>query len=168
MAKKDRDAGAIPLGSPSHEIWSRHRDTDDCVLWRWATNKGGYGRVRVAGRFQCAHRMAWEFVHGPIPEGLCVCHRCDVRACINIKHLFLGTATDNMADMTQKGRQCQGERHRSAKLTALQVQEIRARLRAGESQCGLARAYGVTQPLIHYITRGRVWGHLALQEGAGV
>jgi hypothetical protein len=40
--------------------------------------------------------------HGPIPPGLCVLHRCDVRPCINPDHLFLGTQKDNMADLAAK------------------------------------------------------------------
>jgi hypothetical protein len=40
--------------------------------------------------------------NGPIPAGLCVLHRCDVRPCINPDHLFLGTQKDNMADMAAK------------------------------------------------------------------
>jgi len=51
-----------------------------------------------------AHRLAWEEAKGPIPDGLFVLHRCDVRGCINVDHLFLGTAKDNTHDMMAKGR----------------------------------------------------------------
>ena len=55
----------------------------------------GYGK---------AHRIVWEAVNGPIPEGMFVCHTCDVPRCVNIDHLFLGTAQDNMNDKMSKGR----------------------------------------------------------------
>jgi hypothetical protein len=74
----------------------------------------GYGRVTVPeprpGRQKrrFAHRVAYERVHGPIPEGLFVCHRCDNPPCVNVDHLFLGTSADNDADMRAKGRHFRG------------------------------------------------------------
>ena len=50
------------------------------------------------------HRLMWEQKNGPVPDGLFVLHRCDVRACCNPDHLFLGTPLDNMQDMHAKGR----------------------------------------------------------------
>ena len=70
-----------------------------CHVWSSTLSTGGYGRVLVS-----AHRLAWELKHGPIPNGLLVLHRCDNPPCCNPEHLFLGTATDNMADKTRKGR----------------------------------------------------------------
>lgn len=64
----------------------------------------GYGAVSVNGKRMLAHRAAWEKINGPIQDGLFVLHRCDTPACINPKHLFLGTAKDNAQDMLKKGR----------------------------------------------------------------
>jgi hypothetical protein len=77
-----------------------------CTEWKGARQKNGYGRAYdvVSKRTVLAHRLAWEDAHGPIPEGMCVLHRCDNRACVKVAHLFLGTRADNTRDMHDKGR----------------------------------------------------------------
>lgn len=81
------------------------KQPNGCWLWRGAPNgPEGYGRVRVAGRIQYVHRVAWSMARGPIPPDLCVCHRCDTPLCVNPAHLFLGTVRDNNLDRIAKGR----------------------------------------------------------------
>ena len=76
----------------------------DCILWTGWTSTKGYGQKRIDGKVKGVHRLAWEEAHGPIPEGMFVCHKCDVPACYNVEHLFLGTPSDNMRDKASKGR----------------------------------------------------------------
>ena len=64
----------------------------------------GYGMFRIKRESYLAHRYSWTLHRGPIPVGLWVLHRCDVPACVNPGHLFLGTHQDNMDDMKRKGR----------------------------------------------------------------
>ena len=75
-----------------------------CLLWTGSVMGIGYGKVSWNGRQHPAHRMAWAQAHGPIPDGMFVCHRCDVPLCINPDHLFIGTHKDNMADKKSKSR----------------------------------------------------------------
>jgi hypothetical protein len=75
-----------------------------CLLWEGAVARYGYGHIRRGGRYLSLHRVVWEETHGAIPDGLHVLHRCDVPACVNVDHLFLGTHTDNMRDIVSKGR----------------------------------------------------------------
>jgi hypothetical protein len=76
-----------------------------CWLWEGYV-RSGYGRLRG----KSVHRLAWEEVNGPIPAGLSICHRCDVRLCCNPEHLFLGTNADNNRDMSAKGRNGQSKK----------------------------------------------------------
>jgi hypothetical protein len=76
-----------------------------CVEYQGYRNENGYGQVRVGrGPLLRVHRLLYEEEHGPIPEGHVVRHACDNPPCCNLDHLVLGTQTDNMADMNQRGR----------------------------------------------------------------
>lgn len=90
----------------TYEFWSKVAITDDdkCWLWNGACNWKGYGVTWWQKKFNRAHRVSWLITNGNIPNGLFVLHTCDVRNCVNPKHLFLGTHQDNMKDMTAKGR----------------------------------------------------------------
>jgi len=77
---------------------------NNCSLWPGAKTSKGYGYFYEHGKLKLAHRRVWENTFGPIPSGLCVCHACDNRLCINPKHLFMGTTQANHEDMMRKGR----------------------------------------------------------------
>jgi len=120
---------------------------------------GFYGRRK-------AHRMAWEFTYGPIPKGVCVCHKCDVRNCVNPSHLFLGTTAENNYDMFAKGRNVvvKGESHGMAKLSTQQVSYIRNTARIG-LYSSLSRQFGVSVEQIRRIAKGQQWKCLAKVKG---
>lgn len=80
-----------------------------CRLWTLSRDKDGYGCLWFNGAQTRSHRVAWTLANGPIPAGLCVCHRCDTPACCNPSHLFLGTSRENTFDKVAKGRHGKGE-----------------------------------------------------------
>lgn len=86
------------------EAKRRHGTTeDDCYDWLGRHRDGDYGTFRYCGT-NIASRAAWMIFVGPIPKGMLVCHRCDNPPCTNLRHLFLGTAADNIRDAVAKGR----------------------------------------------------------------
>lgn len=129
-------------------------DASGCWLWTAFRNNVGYGQINAGRRGEGmlkAHRVSFELHVGPIPEGLWVLHRCDVRHCVNPEHLFLGTAADNMRDMCEKGR------HGRTKLTEADVRAIRADTRA---QRTIAAAYGIRHGTVGNIKRRKAWRHV--------
>jgi hypothetical protein len=134
-----------------------------CWLWTGTLIKStGYGQLQVGDRGIGAHRFSWEMVHGPITDGLHVLHKCDVRACVNPTHLFLGTAADNNHDMHQKGRArvMRGDGHVGAKLSSTDIPGILKRLADGETCIAIANDFGLTDCAINAIRRGKSWTHV--------
>lgn len=128
-----------------------------CWEWTGKKNRSGYGQLNYNKAVLIASRVSFEAWRGPIEAGLCVCHTCDNRGCVNPDHLFLGTVADNSADMVAKQRHSHGETHAFAKFTE---NEVRAILTSKAPTKALARSLGVSPRTIHSIRSGRTWRHL--------
>lgn len=147
-------------GGDENRLWSRFHEVDGCWVWQGATQAPGYGRISWGGVYWYTHRLAWRLVHGPIPEGMFVCHTCDNPPCIRPAHLFLGSPKDNIADASGKGRMHPGESHGMARLTVPQVHAIRARLADGHRPVDIAPDFGIHPNTVHNIKHGRAWRHV--------
>ena len=145
-------------------FWNKVDKTDTCWLWTGCLTLDKYGRFWFNNKIILAHRFSWEFHNGAIPEELFVCHKCDVRNCVNPDHLFLGTHQDNMSDKVNKGRLrvANGENQGHSKLTELQVIEIKKALQEGGNQRLLGLKYGVNQSCIGKIKAGTTWSHVKI------
>lgn len=147
-------------------FWSKvdRRGADGCWAWTAEIIWNGYGRFWIRKQRVLAHRVSWSLVHGIPPRGtghhgICVLHRCDNRACVNPKHLFLGTHSDNMADKVSKGRQYRpiGGLHRNSKLDPKTVLEI---FMATGTIREIAGRFETSSSNVHGIKQGRRWAHL--------
>ena len=134
-----------------------------CWLWLDCTWQG-YGRMRHAGENRLAHRLSYEAVHGPIPEGEVVCHKCDNPGCVNPGHLFLGTQADNVADMLRKGRENRNPRpyHQGRKNPNSRITEdaVRGILLSLLNMRAAAEVYGVAPSWVQRIRKREVWVHV--------
>jgi hypothetical protein len=77
---------------------------DTCIEWQHGRTSKGYGSLRSQGKTVYAHRVMYELVYGPIPDGAYVLHSCDNPPCVNPVHLRAGSAKDNVDDMVSRGR----------------------------------------------------------------
>ena len=87
-------------------LWDKITKSGDNECWPWTAyrNACGYGTFQMNGKSLLAHRVVYQLTHGPFPAPMRVLHRCDNPACCNPSHLWLGTQSDNVADMNAKGR----------------------------------------------------------------
>lgn len=150
----------IIRGDHLARFWSHVQKTPTCWLWQGYCIADGYGSMSVGPKPTAAHRYSFELHKGPVPDGLFVCHSCDVRNCVNPDHLWLGTLSDNNRDMALKGRAASGSVNANSKLTERDVITIRLLMSEGLSNGAIGKRYGVSKSTIWSIKRGITWGHL--------
>jgi len=135
------------------------RELGPCWIWKGRRNHNGYGQIKYPGG-TLAHRLSWVLRFGRIPAGARVLHWCDNPPCINPGHLHLGTQLQNVHESMERGRRhvCRREEHGRAKLTEVEVAEIRAAYSPSAAPSRfLARKYGVTKTTILRIVKGVLW-----------
>lgn len=145
------------------DFWSNVDKGGDCWLWTGRKHRQGYGFVWRSDlkRQVLAHREAWRLTNGDAGS-LHVLHRCDVPACVNPSHLFVGTHADNMRDCVAKGRhkipRISGARHGGATLNPDDADLVRRLYRFGNfTMKELAARYGVGRMTISRVLNGEHW-----------
>lgn len=139
------------------------KDENGC--WIWTKNLSrGYGTFKIEGKRSPikATRWAYEYFNqAKIPSSrIFVCHKCDVRACVNPDHLFLGTTQENIDDAKFKDRFKKGENHPSAILTEDEVKQMRILKRQGMGVTKISQQFKVSRQRVWRICRGDEWTHV--------
>lgn len=134
----------------------------ECWLWSGHSRDGRYGHFTVDAETVHAHRWIYELVHGPIPAGLLIRHKCDTPRCVNPMHLEVGTHRDNARDMVSRGRNPnrQGVKHPLARLKDADIVAIRTLASCGHRHQDIASMYGISRQQVGKITRRENWRHL--------
>jgi Autographiviridae endonuclease len=130
-----------------------------CITYLGGISKNGYGVFAIDRKSHAAHRIAYELFVGRIPKNKMVLHTCDNRKCVAPKHLFIGTHSENMKDMYKKERHHanRGEKHGMAKLTKLQVEDIRRKIKEGVKRKLIAETYGISTATVSDIKYKKSW-----------
>jgi hypothetical protein len=134
---------------------SSEPDENGCLIWLTGRFESGYGQFWLKGKNVKAHRIAWEIEHDPIPDGLLVLHKCDVKWCVNVQHLYLGTMQD---------RKAYGERHGNTGLTEDRVREIHKLAWSGVTARKIGEMFRASESTVYRIKYGQAWKHLWQEE----
>ena len=143
----------------------KSHNNDECLLWPFSTDAGGYGRLQHNGRKDLAHRFAFQIAYGHWPTPCCL-HTCDNPLCVNPRHLRPGTQRENVADRIAKGRTAGSRAHlrgagnNNAKFTDEQVLEIREQAARRVPQKDLAAHFSVSPSAICNIVNRKRWAHI--------
>lgn len=154
-----------PKSKTSEFIYAHAKhDNEDCLLWPYGHDGGGYARAKVKGfSTRLAHRIMCEIVHGPAPfDGAVARHKCGMghEGCVNPTHLEWGSVAQNSADMEAHGTKPVGQMVPRAVLNDCKVRKIRALIAQGKSQRFVARQIGVCAGTVQAIVERRTWGHV--------
>lgn len=138
-----------------------HLAEAECWEWDGTKNSNGYGRFSFKNRHRLAHRVAYEIFFGDVPNGMNVCHKCDNRRCVNPRHLWLGTQSENLADAAAKGRNftpdTSAEKNGNTSLDWERVRAIRKLHRDGMKKFHIAQIFNVSPSTVGNITKNQTW-----------
>jgi len=150
-----------------NRFWKKVKISNENECWPWLGRLDNcrYGILDIDGKGIKAHRFSYIVHYGNVPinpPDLCVCHSCDNPSCVNPKHLWIGTRTDNMQDKMKKGRgnHLRGINASKVILNENQVIEIKEKLKLDMKISELSKIYGVSRIAIWHIKKGHNWKHI--------
>lgn len=150
----------------AERFWAKVDAGEAGECWMWtASKRGQYGGIRIDGKLESSHRVAWQLSSGYELKGEeQVGHACGEPLCCNPAHLVLLDASGEPKD-TPRDAIRRGERNPRAKLTDEQVREIRRLRAAGVTEKAVAREYGISFQAVGAIHRRETWSHVTDEPG---
>lgn len=130
---------------------------DACWEWGGWRSEDGYGRFTINGKQTTSNRAALIMSGVEVPVGFDACHTCDNPPCVNPNHLYVGTRSQNLLDMSRRGRhpkQNLGERDWSAKFSDAEVDKWFEKHENGISFKQIARESGAHPSTVSRTIRG--------------
>ena len=120
--------------------------------WLWKVGDR-YGKLSVRNRSVSVHRIAWESATGERLGDRYALHTCDEPRCVNPRHLYDGTAKQNMEDMHRRRRwpSRRGELHPLCKLTEDELARLRS---TGGTNAEVAARFGLSAGYVSELRRG--------------
>jgi hypothetical protein len=80
-------------------LTARTERVSGCWVWQGFKTPSGYAQ---AGQNRAVHRVVYQVIHGHIPTGDHIHHKCANRACVNPDHLELTTVRQNVGEMLSR------------------------------------------------------------------
>ena len=156
-----------PVGTGRGEAFAflnaaAHHQGDGCLLWPYnVSSNGGYGWIKIKGKYRVAHRLVCQMAHGPAPkEKREAAHKCGVPLCVSPAHVRWATHQENMLDKIQHGTSLRGERHPFSRLTEADVIAIRSRPDLTAPALANEIGKGITAGMIQKVRTRRNWAWL--------
>jgi hypothetical protein len=169
----------FPERTLTGRFWNKVKRCDHdtyCIFccWNWtaATNKQGYGVLRMHDsdgyRNILANRLVWEIINGhPLSPSLHALHHCDRPPCVNPWHIYPGTPSHNIQDAYNRGRRhtsppnLRGEERHNARLTAQDIPVIFHLRTQGWSHQKIAVHFHVDRKTIGCVLNKTTWQHVS-------
>lgn len=134
-----------------------------CWVWLGAVSSGKRGYPVISDKNGLAvkvTRLIWEMLHGSIPEGMFICHKCDVPSCINPDHLYAGTPKQNSADMMKRNRSYLQKVQGNVRRKRITREQAIAVMTSTKSLHEMAKEFSLQVGTLSYIRSGRTWKKL--------
>ncbi len=153
----------LPILTPSDvwRFWDKVSGYGSPGCWLWTGSLShGVPNLKVNKIIYTSSRLAYLIQLKTDPGSMFVCHECNTPRCMNGKHFFLGTNSDNMKHRFDCNRHPIGSIHGSSKFHESEIPMIRERHRLGESIRGIARSLDVQNFTIEQIVNYQTWRHV--------